>query len=230
MLAVIFNEMNKLFRSKKIFVFGIIITIMSIGLATQFKTTDTVFRSDLQMLISLIIPVFSVYIIGDHISDDYKLGTLKLTMIQPVSRKEILIGKALFNLIALFIVMFFTFGLNIIICLVLSKSITAVILAHLFIEYLLTILPLFAFSTLIIFLATLINSGGALVAASFGVFIGMQILNGILHEPDYVFIVKYFDMFMKDNINVTGIISSVGYIIVFLVAATFRFEKKDIVM
>jgi ABC-2 type transport system permease protein len=230
MLPVIFNEMNKLFRSKKIFVFGLIIIIMSIGLATQFKTAKTVFESDLQMLISLIIPVFSIYIIGDHISDDYKLGTLKLTMIQPVSRKEIIIGKAIFDLIALFLIMLFTFGLNVIICLVLSKGITITILASILSKYLLTILPLFAFSTLIIFMATLINSGGALVAASFGVFIGMQILNGILREPNYIFITNYFDMFMKDNINVVGIISSAGYIIIFLIAALLRFENKDIVM
>jgi len=101
LLSLIKNELYKLFHSKKIYVFGIIITALAILGTIAFKKNmpaadlniHFVAKFMLSVMMESIITIFSVILISDMITDEYKCGTLKLPMLHPISRLQYFASK-----------------------------------------------------------------------------------------------------------------------------------------
>jgi ABC-2 type transport system permease protein len=119
MIKLLKNELYKLFRTKKLYVFAAIILVVLILNLYNYQpggsemTVWTFYYGQsfpmaainiLTQFIVIFIPIF----IGDSITSEYRHGTMKLTMLRPITRSQLLKAKiaSLFVFISIMVLFF----------------------------------------------------------------------------------------------------------------------------
>ncbi|SFB41836.1 ABC transporter permease [Clostridium frigidicarnis] len=249
MITVMNNEFIKNFKgSKKFGVFLFILIVLSITSTLVYKLADisheTYYLVMNTMTISLeIIPIYMATLTSDMLTEDYKNGTLKNTVLRPISRGNIILGKALFivvsvMLLIIFNVIFSTFFSSIIFGNDMPSSYE---LIELLVRGILTAFILGAFGMVLIFISLFTNSSGVATGFGIGVLFGMKVVSvaflalGILPEKfSGIFITNSFNMFAnntwtQDKVQFSiSFIMVAAYYIVFSLLSIKAFEKKDI--
>ncbi len=112
------NELYKLFRTKKLYVFAaIILAVLLLNLhnyqpgSERTIWTFTYGQSAPLVLINILsqfMVIFIPIIIGDSISNEYRQGTLKLSLLRPITRSQLLRAKvaSLFVFISIMVLFF----------------------------------------------------------------------------------------------------------------------------
>lgn len=225
MFNLISNEVYKLFKTKKLLVFMLIIFVYnflpsleqvmgSIDQAEIIINGQTTPFYMLNFMLANILPIFIIVSLADMITGEYANGTLKIALLHPVSRVKLLTAKISALTIVLFCLLFFS--------LILSYAMgtltfgwgdqfsfqepeqainNAVIYSSqqgvlvTISSYVLSIFPLIAFGMLILFLSLLFNSSGVLAGISIGLVIFLSILGDVIEPIRPYLIINGFSMF-----------------------------------
>lgn len=231
MFSVFSNELYKIFHSKRIYVFSII-CIAFAGLMFIGEMNENIAEILVKDVLMGLLPIFFAIILAESFTEEYKAGTLKLTLIQPISRSKYLIGKIL----ALVPVGLFLIILNQVLGMAVEfiKSGNMGLIAEgsseLFINASLSMIPILAFSMIILLLSIKLNSSGAVIGGCFGLMMIFQ-LSGFFASKynlqEYI-ITNHFKMFFERQNLANEMMVVAAYFIVFLTLSLIIFNKKDI--
>ncbi|MDF2504296.1 ABC transporter permease [Clostridium sp.] len=245
MLKVLKNEIIKMFSGKKFYILSAIL-ITSIVIMAIIGTSDITINAKnflvqtlSGMVMKPIVPIFMVLVIAEILTEDYTHGTMKFSLITPIKKSDLLIGKllsiylyALIFMIISFITSYITgsivFGLgdrgDIINNFIYNAKCYAII-----------ILPLLSFSTVISFIALFINNSGALIGLGIGINFIMVILD--ISIKNIMYFTFSGGMYAYQFIGKSGAhnilnfpITACIYILIFLLLSVATICKKDIVL
>ncbi len=242
MLSLIKNELFKIFHSKKIYVFGFIITAIAIIGSIAIKKNVSASEINIHLisqfmlmaLMQSIMVIFSVVLISDMITDEYKCGTLKLPMLHPVSRLHYFAAKVISVFIITLLMLLYTLVISYILNLVVlgtGGAVKATEFLKVLRYYVLSTLPLLAFDMIIFFIAINLASGGAVIGLSLGLYFGLQIAGQLIQGLDKYLITTYITLFVNTTPKETlieGLIAIGIYSFVFYLISNFIFKRKDI--
>lgn len=227
MFNLIKNEVYKMFKTKKILVFMLVIFVYNF-LPSLEQVMGTIDQAEivingqttpfymLNFMISNIFPIFIIVSLADMITGEYVNGTLKLALLHPVSRVKLLTAKMIALTLVLFCILIFS--------LVISYAMGTLIfgwgdqfsyqepdqliknatvyptIEGIYVtssSYILSIFPLMAFGMIIMFMALLFNSSGVIAGISIGLVIFLSILGGAVEPIQPYLIVDGFSMFKE---------------------------------
>lgn len=123
LLNLVQNEFQKMFARKKIWVFFgllLIITLIAGGALGHLKNNPDFEEASIQQLTGQTFPlamfeglddllaIFVILLIADLITEEYVNGTLKVSLLRPVSRTQLLIAKVVVLAIVMAMLLIFT--------------------------------------------------------------------------------------------------------------------------
>lgn len=270
MLKVMKNELIKAFSEKKKYIFtGILILLCiasSVGmyyLINNFDKLDSsqnvsvsgsveelarlsgqLFPKEFILFISdFLLPIFLIILAADMICDDYINGTLKFTLITPVNRVKVIMGK----LLSIFVLLVFME----IIMMISSYIIGTVFLGwgtyyingeavssfrgflDTLYAYGITLLPLFAFSSLCGFASLCFSKVSSVIGALIGLIFGMSIVSqfsqtiGKFMIINYVKLYKLLPILSQSDKTLAFVVIS-AYFVVFSMLSIVIFKRKNI--
>ena len=211
MIGLIKNELVKVFNQKKIYIFlalvfghiifSIVLSLM--GIINPELTGQTFAYDNLSLLAQFLLPIFSIILIGDMITEELVKGTFKLSLIHPVSRKEYLTGKFL--------------SLGIILGILLLSSLVFSYISGTFIfgwgesfqigqkalstqhgiiwtlfSHFISIIPIMAFNMYVFILAMKLETSGGLVGIGIGIYLIMDVIRLFIAGLRPFVIINYF--------------------------------------
>jgi ABC-2 type transport system permease protein len=255
MLQLIKNELFKLIRLKKIYLFmGVLLTVQITGIL-QYKITQAesplhfingqsfplVFLNTLPQLMILFLIIF----LSDIIVGECKNGTLKLVLLRPVSRLEILHAKIVsllifiatltgFAILSSYVVGAFTLGWgdHTILSNTTYKTEEGIFLTLQ--ASLLSIVPQLGFGMFVMLLALLSTNTGITAGISLGLLAIYPFIEGIEQINEYFIINQMYNFHLHSIGNITstatitGFISCLTYIVMFYIGSTIIIKRKNI--
>lgn len=255
MLNIIKNELFKILASRKLYIFIIIVTLITGGASILFKSNKVPLGFEISahnfpvmalvLIVTPFIPLFLIVLVAAMFTEEYTNGTLKLSLLRPISRGKLLMGKVaalLITIIALqLFIMFLAYIIGFVVfpggeVFVFEKS-TFTIAEGIFRtigSYLFTVLPLFSFSMLILLLVINFNSSGGAVGAGMGLFVLLDMISGNFQQIQSYVINTYFRYFQFFFVEVEIEKVLISFAIIMLYAllpymiSRHIFKKKDI--
>ncbi|MCS7460389.1 ABC transporter permease [Paenibacillus doosanensis] len=259
-MKLVQNELFKLFKTKKLYIFLCVFVVMrsiavySFNVGKNFQTVIEVANAQslpiamkydaVQFLL-----IFTAIYIADILTDEFKTGTVKLTLLRPIGRVRLLHSKI--TAMASFIVLLTLFSVLITYAVgmvafewggsTVYHGVTYSIKDGLWLTikvYAASLLPLIAFGMICMFVAALATNLVTVVAVAFILFIAGELLSGLSAIPsDFrngLIVNQLFffsDYFVKNN-NHSGIALSVAvnlsYIATFYLLSLAVFRKKNV--
>ncbi len=261
MIKVIRFELIKLFSSKKFYIIGVLVLMLCALMAFGIIMIDTTgvpyekismnglsFPLFLLSQLTDFLMIVLIVLTGGLIADDYKGGTLKQTLIKPIRRSDLIIGKASVVVVStvcyLTIVLLagyvmgalvFGWGSEIIvngteISFSVADGVVKTLLA-----YALTAIPIIAFLLFVLLFSLIMTNGGMVIGAGIGTLLVLQIISAFVgsfnkYIINYYFQIGRFYLSGFEGISVfASLLVPIGYILVLGVILLNLFNKKDIV-
>ncbi|WP_366922946.1 ABC transporter permease [Metallumcola ferriviriculae] len=254
MYNLIKNEVIKIFAGKRMLVFMIITLVFSLlpkleAVLGEIPLEITGQNMPLYMLNSmtnLILPIFLIITVADMITGEYAGGTLKLSLLHPVSRTKLLTAKLISLVIPMVFLLafaqmtghllgtiFFGWGEQLTfhdVSLSTGKGLLVTAGAHL-----VSIIPLLTFSAVILLLALQFTNTGAAVGISIGLLMTLSVLGQLAVNLRPYLLISYFEAVPKLFVTASGhrefltaavvmaIYGGTSYLI-----SIYQFSKKDI--
>lgn len=231
MNSIIRNDLYKIFKSKAVFVLFFIFWIVAIAslLTVNFKMTSLHINfidsfKILTMISNYSVLIWALMFFGKYMSDEHKDGTIKLSLINSILRREIILGK------------FITFAMSSFAILIINTVIAFIISSILFFESItssaigvginsiLEIIPLVAVGALVLFISIIVEKGSQVIYIM--MFIYFLASNFLANMANNNIIADANNGFLE-NINFSIIIMSILFVAVFLVAGITVFNKKE---
>ena len=225
MVKLIRNEVYKLFKTKKLYVFMLVIFIYNF-LPSLEEVMGTIDEAEvlingqttpfymLGFMITNILPIFMIVSLADMITGEYADGTLKLPLLHPISRVKLLTAKVIaitlvlicllvFSLVTSYVMGTLIFGWGDYFSYqeadqLISEATTFSTLEGIFVtlsSYSLSVIPLIAFGMFIVFLTLIFNSSGVVTGISIGLTILMSILGEVITAIQPLLIINGFNLF-----------------------------------
>ncbi|KOM98268.1 membrane protein [Clostridium botulinum] len=247
MLRVLKNEIIKMFSGKKFYVLSMTLIISIIVMAFLGKihpnrgmnTSNFVFYTLLGTLLKPLIPMFMVLVITDTFTEDYIQGTMKFSLMAPIKKIDLIIGKFLFIAIYGLILLAIGFVGSYIIGVITFGVGNNGEFLNGFINnikvYASIILPLFSFSAVISFIAVIINNSGAMIGLGIGIDVMMMMIDSqVKNIMYYTFSGGMYAYRIVQNLNDHNILmlslTACVYIAIFLILSIGVVKRKDIVL
>lgn len=242
MLKVLKNEFIKMFSGKKFYILSSTLIVSIILMVVMGKTSSNASKLIAQnfvsetldgMIMKPIVPIFLVLIIAEVLTEDYTSGTMKFSLISPVKKSELVIGKMLFIFSYAFILMLISFVVSYIMGLIFFGN------GYNFYYnlecYASVILPIFSFCSVISFIAIFINSSGAVMGLGIGIYFIMIILErGMENIIYYTFTGGLSACTFVETHSAKSpalfSLTALFYIVLFSILNVIFMNKKDIVM
>lgn len=251
------NELFKLFKTKKLYIFFLLLVASTAITVYYYNNPDTGMKTVIETANAQSLPIvlkyttaqfFSIFMaiyIADIITDEYKTGSLKLSMLRLISRTKLLNSKvvALFGFTVILTLFFilstyaigiisFGWGDYTIYAGATYSTIEGILLTAK--AFAVSILPLMAFGMISTFIAVVSNNMTTTIAVSVGISMVGQYLNALPSIKVFSVVNQmYFfsDYFVKID-NPGEMVLSIGvnlaYIVIFYLLAITTFEKKDV--
>lgn len=244
MIRIMKAEWYKLSRLKKTyFAFGFLLLLQLVAVwpilemnkqfgAPKMSAFDFS-ASMLQGFSGVLIPVIMVITILELINTDLRDGTMRMTLIRPYSRTQVLLGKWLAAITFLLTILLFLLLISLMTGFIFFNSeSTGVAFSELIGMYLAASLPQAGLVSLMFLLAILINHGATTMGALFLFLIGSSIVDmlkpkiGQFLLPIYLDRLEPFSMESHDLLLWTSV--SVGYLVLSLLLTDLIFRRKDL--
>lgn len=280
MIALIKNEIYKIFKLKKTYIFMGVTLVMMLLNYMSIMILKTTAKNDqstkgledlvggmsgqnfpLQMLnsMSTIICIYIIVLLADIITDEYRNGTLKLSLLRPVLRINLLFSKVagllagilslqIFTLVVSYILGTLFFGWGDMLKMtttelangqLVTKTIELTTAHGIWFtigSYFLEILPFLAFGMIVFLISIIFSSMGATIGASLGIWIVLQFISQLINDAKPYIINTYYTFYYEFAKEpdwkkiVTGFCVIAVYLIVPFLAGVFVFKKRDILM
>lgn len=235
------NEIYKIFQRKKYWIIlavalGITICGALIGLISNtfisFSSQNYPYAI-LSLCCYLFIPFTALMLASDLISGECERNELKLLLTRPVSRTELLFGK----LAAVMVYEFFLTAANVIAALIFSLILSGFTSVNIFIvlmSVVITIIPIAAFVSFAGIISVFCKSGISALGmgvAAYGGFILLGLVFSRISSSIFTSYLALYKMIIGQNIPVFRLILGIGVLLgfslLFLSAASMRFEKRE---
>lgn len=262
MLKVINFELYKLFTGKKFYIVSIItafLNIIVVGAIYTINNTEAIEQKvlmngqsfpafSLSQFAGQFLPILVIILLGGIVADEYRDGTLKLALLNPINRAEVLVAKIITIITSIVLllatalisgylagIVAFGWGEEFIIpqtqqLLTTSEGIIKTIVAYGY-----TVIPFIAFCTAIFLFSILISNSSMVFGVSIGIFFTFGILLSFLNDLKPYIINYYFTLsnefystFSSTDWVRTSLVLS-AYIIIPALSAFRVFKRKDIV-
>ena len=176
-----------------------------------------------------IMPPFIIIIISKVITEEFNNGGMKIYLINPISRTEVLIGKLVFICINVLITMIIQIIISIIATSILTQVPELKLISDVIFKYAVTFIPIVGLVSILFIPGFLIQSSRHTI--SFGIFIiiGFDIICSYfskLNPYSITYILKNIADMNTNTIN--NIIISLVYFIVGMVISSYIFKNKEI--
>ncbi|MDV4151349.1 ABC transporter permease [Clostridium sp. AL.422] len=247
MSKLIYNEIYKVFQLKKIYIIMLVALAVEILVVLQSKFNGvtsgvSINGQKFPLLLldnfSYLFVIFVAVFIADSWVDEYRTGTLKLSLLRPVNRIAFLSAKvASFLFCSGFIVGFVLTSAYAIGTLSLGWGENAGIYLLLLTlkSGAVTLLPVLGFGLLISFIAILTDNMVVTIGGTLGIMIFSQMLEASEALRDYsiIYLMRSFykNLFVQyiQEAVIMNIVVITAYIIIFYVGCVLAFYKKDVI-
>ena len=254
MVSLIKNELIKSFSKKKFYVFMIIVILLELlpWLQSLLGELHMVVNGQNLSVIMLsgvagsIIPLFIILSLADMITDEYSSGTLKLSLIHPVTRTQLLIAKIFSLVIIITVLLVFAIATGYIVGTFIfgwgdafvfqgnDYSTFEGILITLGI-YAASILPLTIFILLLTLLSLQFTSSGITVGVGIGLMVTMDMFGQVFSSLRPYLLTTYFQKFPMIIISgnyggdlAAALLILLVYGITSYSISIYQFNKRDI--
>ena len=244
--AALINEIEKLYKRKKILVAVIISLIFIIvgqlsmvalraGFGVRGVSSMEFPILVLSVVVNTILPLFTALVTIESFSGEFSQNTMKITLTRPVSRLKFFAAKltAIMVFIAanLLFVMLFSILAG---CLFNTNSFTLAGIMKILVSYSVTLVPMVALSIIIAFFTNIISSGIGVFFLSIFTFVLFKGLGVVFYRYSGMFLTSMLDwytLFTMDTIPGFKILLQfmmmLSYGIMFFTAGYYIFDKKE---
>jgi ABC-2 type transport system permease protein len=244
--ATLINEIEKLYKKKKIIVAAVLALIFiivgqlaTIALRNGFGVR-TVGSMEFPILVlsvvaNTIIPLFAALITIDSFSGEFSQNTMKISLTRPVTRFKFFTAKLTAIIIFVFLNLMFVMVFSVLAGLIFnSNTLTAYGIIRIFISYIVTIFPMIILVMMIIFFSNLINSGIGVFFLSIIVFLGFKVLGILFSDYSGIFFTSMLDWYNLWIMSVFPFIKILreflllcSYGIILFTGGFYLFDKKN---
>jgi ABC-2 type transport system permease protein len=244
--AALMNEVEKLYKRKKVLV-AVIISLIFIILG---QLSMVVLRSGfglrgvssmdfpilvLSVVVNSILPLFTALVTIESFSGEFSQNTMKIAITRPITRLKFYAAKLtaimLFILANLLFVMIFSILAG---CLFNTNSFTLQSFSRVIISYMVTLMPMVILSIIIAFFTIIIRSGIGVFFLSIFVFVIFKGLGILFYRYAGIFItsmMSWYTLFIMDTIPTLKIflqfMMMLSYGIIFFTVGYYLFDKKE---
>lgn len=247
MLKVLKNEIIKMYSGKKFYVLSAVlivcIAIMAVlgkgDVSSEITANNFLVRTLFGMVMKPVIPMFMVLVIAEALTEDYTHGTMKFSLMTPITKAEFILGKLIFIAIYALILLIISFvGSYIVGGMVFGLGNRTEFL-NTFITnikvYASVVFPLISFSMVISVLALLINNSGAVIGLGIGIDVIMMMIDSQIKNAAYYTFSS--GMYAYTSVYKLGahkipisLLPACLYVCVCLLLCIVVIKKKDIVL
>lgn len=251
------NELLKLFKTKKLHVFFLLLIATTVITVYYYNNAGSGMHTVIETANAQSLPIvlkytaaqffisFMAIYIAEIITDEYKTGSLKLTLLRPISRTTLINSKVvailaftviltLFFILSTYAIGSVSFGWGD--CTIYNGVTYSVIDGILLTAkaFAASILPLMAFGMITTFIAVASNNMTTTIAISIGISMLGQYLNALPAIKVFSIVNQmYFfsDYFVKINNpdeRTLSIMVNLAYFVIFYLLAVTTFKKKEI--
>ncbi|HEY8891665.1 MAG TPA: ABC transporter permease [Clostridium sp.] len=244
--AALTNEIEKLYKRKKVLVAVIIslifiiigqlsMVVLRTGFGLRGVSSMEFPMLVLSVVVNTIFPLFTALVTIESFSGEFSQNTMKIAIARPISRFKFYAAKLtaimLFILANLLFVMVFSIIAG---CLFNSNSFTFSSFIKILISYLVTLLPMVILSIIIAFFANIIRSGIGVFFLSIFMFAIFKGLGIIFYRFSGVFItsmMSWYTLYVMDTVPIFKIflqfMMMISYGIIFFTAGYYIFDNKE---
>lgn len=244
--AALINEIEKLYRKKKVLVaasvsliFIILGQIAIVGLRSGFGVRGTSSMEFpllvLSVVVNTILPLFTALVTIDSFSGEFSQNTMKIAITRPITRLKFFTAKIaaimLFVLVNLLFVMIFstitslTFN---------SNSFTIQGIFKILISYLVTLMPMLVLSLAIVLLTNILKSGISVFFVTILLFLVFKAIAIVFSSYSGLFFTSMMDwykLWIMSNVSFIKIFRQfmmlLSYAILLFTGGYYLFDKKD---
>jgi ABC-2 type transport system permease protein len=244
--ATLINEIEKLYKKKKIVVAAILSLIFIVigqlamtGLRNGFGIR-AVGSMEFPILVlsvvsNTIIPLFAALITIDSFSGEFSQNIMKISLTRPVSRLKFFTAKLtaiiLFILANLIFVMIFSIIAGLIFN---ANTLTAYGIIRVLISYIVTLFPMIILVMMIVLFTNLIRSGIGVFFLSIMIFLGLKVLGIIFSDYSGILFTSMLDWYNLWIMNVFPLFKILreflllcSYGIMLFTGSFYLFDKKE---
>ncbi|WP_243121157.1 MULTISPECIES: ABC transporter permease [Clostridium] len=205
--AALINEIEKLYKKKKMLLSAIISFIIIIlgqiviiamrngfGLRGVSNTEFPILV--LSLMSNIVLPLFTALVTIDSFSGEFSHNTMKISLTMPITRLKLftakLISITVFILSNLFFVMIFSITAGLIFN---SNTVTLLSIFRIILSYTVTIFPMIVCALMVIFLSNIFKSGISVFFLSILIFMLFKFLSIIFFQYSSLFFISLFDWY-----------------------------------
>lgn len=236
MTSIIKNEFVK-YKKINVFIITNILIIASVGLmyyslsklgiASILKANE-IMSMFLESTIKLM-PYLIVILTSKIITDEFANGGMKISLINPITRNELLLGKVLFILINIILTMLIQIIASVVFSFIVEQAPSMNLLFDITYKYLVTIIPSIGLIAILLVPGLLIKTSRNSTSFGFFIIITLPIVTTIYNKVSPYSILTIInnigDSSEKLSMNI-GV--SIVYAIIGFVASSYIFSNKDI--
>lgn len=234
MISIIQNELIKFKTSKKLYVTLIIAAIISI---TRIKFLDklegvnidgTMALESFMWGITVVILYWIIVLIGEEITDEFKNGTMKLSLVNPITRTQYFIAKIIYMTLITLALIILYFSFSMIYSLVVYGQIGINDIVNLFGRNILIVVPVISFGVVISIVAMFVNSGSNLVVSGIGILMFFQLgLDNIKYLKDFN-LIRTINEISQGQLICKNLGIDLIYFVIAFVIANILLKQKEI--
>lgn len=248
MLAIFRNEIIKILKSKRVYIFAAIMVVISVlfgVIISQMQKTGAVSDEMMQQMIGgyfpiqilgmvsdMLLPIFATLFACFLLTDEYNSGTLKLPILCGHSRKNLLTAKIAAISITITVITIVTFiSAHIVAAFIWGiGTVQNMFLGNLVI-YAETLLAILSWGICMVLLSLWIQNSGVLIGAVVAVLVVSSLIGSVFPDISKFILTFYFKAFssLAGTMNYSLAIGvCVGSMMIFCGIAFWRFEKMEI--
>lgn len=195
-----------------------------VNIITESDIVDMFFKSTVNMLAP-----FIVVLVSKVITEEFNNGGMKIYLINPISRNEVLIGKSIFIFINILITMVMQLLLSLVAVCVLLQIPSLGFVVDTTLKYLVTLIPVIGLILLFTIPGFLMNTSRNAISGGFVLIAAFDIVASFYEKLN-----PYSIMYIMKNIALSnqGLINnsliSLIYIVIGFIISSYVFSNKEI--
>jgi ABC-2 type transport system permease protein len=230
---------NEFIKSKKISPLLMVNILIVVSVALMYFTVSKLgasfFLNEKQLMDMFVsstlklMPFFIVILILKTITDEFTNGGMKIYLINPITRNELLIGKLLFIIINLILTIIIQMIIGIVIISVMLQVPTLDLISDTRYKYLITLIPIIGLTAILFIPGVLLNSSRNVISIGFAIIVVIPIVTTIYTKLYNYSIFKVIDVIGDSKEHLFMNISiSIAYLLIGLILSSCIFYNKEI--
>lgn len=244
--ATIINEIEKLYKKKKVLVAALIslifiilgqlsIIVLRSGFGVRGTSSLEFPILVLSVVVNTILPLFTALVTIDSFSGEFAQNTMKILITRPVTRLKFFTAKIVAVMLFIFVNLLFVMIFSTITGFIFnSNSYTLQGIIRILVSYLVTLIPMMVFSLLIVLFANILRSGISVFFVSILIFLVFKALGIVFSSYSGLFFTSMMDwytLWIMDSISFMKIFRQFmmmcSYAILLFTGSYYLFDKKD---